>query len=115
MAELDKFTWRIQPKPNIQNQPSNVMAQLGDGYAQVSPQGLNPNMKSYGNKVSLYNDQDNNRLKDFLEAHGTWKTFLFQCPSRNRLVKVKLTSWTENPHPGASLWDYDINMKEFPA
>lgn len=112
MSDYERFVWKIQPKPSVTNQPSAIISQLGDGYQQAAPQGLNPNMKTYGVKVTVTDDIINRELKNFLELHGSWKTFLFFCPSRNKWVKVKLTTWTETPHGGISVWEYDINMRE---
>ena len=112
MSDYKRFVWPIRPEPNIQNQPSAVISQLGDGYQQAAPQGLNPNLKTYGVKVTITDSVINGELKNFLEAHGSWRTFLFFCPSRNKWVKAKFTTWSETPHPGASVWNYDINIKE---
>lgn len=112
MSDYERFVWKIQPKPSVTNQPSAIISQLGDGYQQAAPQGLNPNMKTYGIKVVITDEADNERLKSFLERHGSWGSFLFYSNSRNDWVKVKLTTWTETPHSGISVWEYDINIKE---
>lgn len=77
---VDAFSWRIQasgqPTTNVKD---NIRrAQFGDGYAQVSGEGLNPETLTYSYAFTGP-VTTGNQIFAFLRSHKT-KSFSFQPP-----------------------------------
>lgn len=77
---IETFSWRIQAasQPSITIKDSIRKAQFGDGYAQVSGEGINPETLNYA--FSFTGDlQTGLDIYKFLRRHKT-KSFAFKPP-----------------------------------
>lgn len=77
---IETFSWRIQAagQPSITIKDNIRKAQFGDGYAQVSGEGINPETLSYA--FSFSGDlQIALEIYQFLRRHKT-KSFAFRPP-----------------------------------
>ncbi|MCX3082840.1 phage tail protein [Klebsiella michiganensis] len=77
---IETFSWRIQAasQPSITIKDSIRKAQFGDGYAQVSGEGINPETLSFAFSFTG-NLQTGLDIYTFLRRHKT-KSFAFKPP-----------------------------------
>lgn len=96
MAALETFTWSPRVDASGQESVRVRKAQFGDGYQQVSGDGLNGRMETW--PVSFVEREALIRpIRDFLRRHQGFKAFLW-TPPLGELGLYRCESWSVTGH-----------------
>ncbi len=79
MTDLEVFRWHPKRSPQAEVKFRVLRAQFGDGYEQVAKDGLNPRTESWP-LVFFGSEAEILPIKQFLDRHGAWRTFLWTAP-----------------------------------
>lgn len=88
---LKKFKWKTQWGMTSEVTPNVTVTQFGDGYEQRLKNGLNHISEKFNVLVRLHRKRDEeeiNRLMDFLLEHVGWKSFSWIPPKRDGDITV---------------------------
>ena len=76
---IETFKWRAESGVNIKIEYRTVETQFGDGYAQISTDGINTKNESYGVTVNAFEDKAR-EIMAFFDRHKGSKSFLWTPP-----------------------------------
>lgn len=105
----DRFHFISAPGANTQSAPNVTTSQMGDGYEERKPAGLNNDLKTYS---LTYNIPKASRklFRDFLDSKKGYMAFEIFSPSRNRWQLVIAPKWSEATHHYFST--FTVNYEE---
>lgn len=93
------FDFQVETKPTGQINFQVKKAQFGDGYAQKVGNGLNNKFSTWN--ITVDNDYEYIELvKDFLDDHKGYMSFLWTPPNQATALRFTCASYGEVPHVG---------------
>lgn len=96
---METFTFKPLANPTVTTKQRSIVAQFGDGYAQRASDGINGNTEEWTLQFSGCLD-DIAPIRDFLNIHGGWKSFLWVTPMGDTQHFVTPEGYTYVPHNG---------------
>lgn len=76
---IETFTWRVESGVSIKIDYRVIETQFGDGYAQVSSDGINTKNESYGITINARENKAK-EIMDFFDRHKGAKSFFWTPP-----------------------------------
>lgn len=90
---METFNWDVASGADEKAKPLVNVVELGDGYKERQPRGINNDLRTYSVTLTVPID-DAPPIDSFLTRHGAVKAFLWKEPNRNRLISVVCSSWS---------------------
>nr|WP_202113684.1 phage tail protein [Glaesserella parasuis] len=110
MRRFSVETFNFAPDWGMQlaKKPDVIRLKFGNGYEQVSPKGLNHNLRVYD--VSFSGTEERIKQIDvFLDRHGGYKSFLW-TPHGSTQGKFRCDEWKTNQQQG--FWTLSAQFRE---
>lgn len=106
---MEVFKWcpLRNPEPIVDHLQRTKEIQFGDGYEQVSPDGINSMCRHFKN-FTFSNDAD--AVIEFYQRHGKTKAFILDIPQYK--AKVRFTGGFTVTETGNGLRRVTVEMKE---
>lgn len=110
----DEFIWAIDNGATCEYTQAVVSDSFGDGYEQVTPQGINSIVENWSMTAACRSPQDSAAFIAFYMAKGQGQTFLWTAPVLNAVQK----SYRFKSAPKRTLGDgyegWTCELKEVP-
>jgi len=105
----EKFTWRIEKAVSMPAKYRTIRAQFGDGYEQVSADGINTKEEQYVVRITAKNDAEAKVIMAFFDRHNGTRSFAWTPP----LGSLSLfTCIDPDPqHEGGGVWVINATFK----
>lgn len=115
MATLPDLNRTYSTKSSLRYNPRFLRTDFGDGYAQVTPAGLNHIRADYNIVYELLDTTDANTLRNFLydNANGSLVTVkLYNIdPTGVKTAKFRIVNWQESNGTSPILYDFTISVE----
>lgn len=105
----DRFYFISAPGANTQSAPNVTTSQMGDGYEERKPAGLNNDLKTYSLTYNIPK-ASRKRFRDFLDSKKGYMAFEIMSPYRQRWQLVIAPKWSEASHHYFST--FTVNFEE---
>jgi len=90
---MSTFTWTPGYAAELSETPNILMANFGDGYQQISPDGINPTAQVWNLTFSGKTDVDANAIISFFRAHAGAVTFDWTPPRSPVQIQAICQQW----------------------
>ncbi|WP_158074671.1 phage tail protein [Rodentibacter rarus] len=107
---LERFNWAVQGGYSVSHEPNIINNELGDGYSQRAPKGLNHDLVNISGIRCICNSSNAKSLRAFLSKRGGYQAFLWYCSQEDRDVKVYCPSWSSTQNGGITT--FTMTFKE---
>lgn len=106
---METFDFIPLAMPTVSTKQRSVVAQFGDGYAQRSGDGINGNSEEWSLDFQGC-VEDINEIRDFLNRHGGWKSFIWVTPMGETQHFVTPEGYSYSPHVGIDLVSLSVKL-----
>lgn len=108
---MEVFKWNPMIDLDVDHDEKINEVNFGDGYEQVSPDGLNSIRRIFNNMRFLdYDDGETKEVKDFYLRHGRSKAFKLEINGYSAIVRFNGPLRIQEK--GANIQDITVSMKE---
>ena len=108
------FTWPTTSTAALDYEPRLLGSEMGDGYSQDIPDGLNYIMQAWSVTLTSLSVETCNAIEAFLKTQGGHTAFDWTPPRESATRKFKCKKWRVSPE-GSYLWAIQADFKEVPA
>lgn len=100
---METFAWAPEQQNVAEEVQFRVLsAKFGDGYEQSAGDGLNARESTWS--LTFFGRQDRiDAIKDFLDGHAGWRSFLWAPPGQSTAIVVTCKAYSR-PHGGGEAW-----------
>lgn len=100
---METFAWAPEQQNVAEEVQFRVLsAKFGDGFEQTAGDGINTRESSW--PLTFFGREERiKEIRDFLDSHAGWQSFLWTPPGESEAVVVKCKAYSR-PHGGGEAW-----------
>lgn len=107
------FTWAESASTSLDEQPRILGVQFGDGYAQRSPDGLNPITQVWQVSFTNVSTANGDAIMAFFRARAGWQPFSwFPLWGNGIAINVVASKWSRTQHDDPDLSSISVTFTQ---